>query len=134
MTPLLIEGTDMTPGVHFLPNQFKFEISGESRPENVRKFYEPIMDWIEEYKKHLHMHKPNSQEKLLFEFRFQYFNSTSAKFLTSIFAKLDMIKKEIIPVEIAWYYDPMDIDMKNSGEEFSKMFSIPFHLISAKAI
>ncbi len=130
MTSFLIEATDMTPGIKFLPEKLEFEISGESRPENVRKFYEPVLEWLESYKNHLLTAKPNHAEKLIFKFKFQYFNSTSAKFLTSIIGKLDSIKEEIMPVEIEWYYDDPDIDMKNSGEEFSKMFSVPFRFFS----
>jgi len=129
MSPLLIESTDLTPKVIFNPEKKEFEISGESRPENVRKFYEPVMDWIDQYKSHLVSVK-SADEKLIFKFKFDYFNSTSAKFLTSIMLKLDSIKKEVIPVEIEWYYDSPDIDMKVSGEEFSKMVSVPFHFFS----
>ncbi|MBI2270383.1 MAG: DUF1987 domain-containing protein [Bacteroidetes bacterium] len=130
MTPLVIESTDLTPKICFMPDKKEFEISGESRPENVRKFYEPVMDWIDSYKDHLHTNKAKGNEKLVFKFRFEYFNSTSAKFLTSIINKLDTIKQEIMPVEIEWYYDAPDEDMKNSGEEFSKMVSIPFRFFS----
>jgi hypothetical protein len=130
MTSLVIEGTDLTPSVNFNPGKKEFEISGESRPENVRKFYEPVMEWMDEYKKFLEVNKPVPGEKLVFKFKFQYFNSTSAKFLTSVIAKLDTIREDIQPVEIEWYYDSPDTDMKNSGEEFSKMFAIPFRLFS----
>jgi hypothetical protein len=130
MTPLIIESTDLTPKIIFQPDKREFEISGESRPENVRKFYEPVMEWIESYKEHLQSAKPASGDKLVFKFKFEYFNSTSAKFLTSIIAKLESIKKEVIPVEIEWYYDAPDVDMKSSGEEFSKLVTIPFRFFS----
>ncbi len=130
MTSLVIEGTDLTPSINFQPEKMDFEISGESRPENVRKFYEPVMEWIDNYKLFLEANKPKQGEKLVFKFKFQYFNSTSAKFLTSVIAKLDAIRQDLLPVEIEWYYDSPDIDMKNSGEEFSKMFAMPFRLFS----
>lgn len=130
MIPLVIESTDLTPKISFWPDKKEFEISGESRPENVRKFYEPVMEWIENYKTHLESNKLKNGEKLIFKFRFEYFNSTSAKFLTSIINKLETIKQEVAPVEIEWYYDAPDEDMKNSGEEFSKMVTIPFRFFS----
>jgi hypothetical protein len=132
MNSLIVEPTELTPGVRFIPSTFEFEISGESRPENVRKFYEPLMEWLDQYKVWLKSNKPGSTGKLVFKFKFQYFNSTSAKFLTSIIARLDAISKEIMPLEIEWYYDTPDVDMKNSGEEFSKMFSLPFHFYSVE--
>ncbi len=130
MTPLIIESTDLTPFVRFQPDKYEFEISGESRPENVRKFYEPIIDWIDDYKEHLNRKKTNANEKLVFKFRFEYFNSSSAKFLTSLINRLDIISQEVMPIEIEWYYDAPDEDMKSSGEEFSKLVKIPFRFFS----
>lgn len=130
MTPLIIESTDLTPFVRFQPDKYEFEISGESRPENVRKFYEPIIDWIDDYKEHLNLKKSNANEKLVFKFRFEYFNSSSAKFLTSLINRLDIISQEVVPIEIEWYYDAPDEDMKSSGEEFSKLVKIPFRFFS----
>lgn len=129
MNPLFIESTDLTPMVSFRPDKKEFEITGESRPENVRKFYEPVMEWIDSYKQYM-SDKPKSNDALVVKFKFEYFNSTSAKFLSSIISKLEVIKKEIMPVEIEWYYDAPDEDMKNSGEEFSKMVTIPFRFFS----
>lgn len=130
MNPLIIESTDLTPLVRFQPDENEFEISGESRPENVRKFYEPIIDWIDSYKEHLNLNKKIANEKLVFKFRFEYFNSSSAKFLTSLINRLDVISQEVVPIEIEWYYDAPDEDMKSSGEEFSKLVKIPFHFFS----
>lgn len=126
MSPLIIEATELTPGIKFQPEMKQFEITGESRPENVRKFYEPVLDWIDKYKNTLEATQTGGSDKLVFKFKFEYFNSTSAKFLTSIMARLEGIKVDVMPVEIEWYYDKPDIDMKNSGEEFSKLVSIPF--------
>ena len=47
MDPILLNATPTTPHVTMDPVNNKFEISGESRPENASKFYSNIITWFE---------------------------------------------------------------------------------------
>jgi len=49
MEVINIKGTEDTPDVILDKENEKFEISGRSLPEDVNMFFEPIMDWIDEY-------------------------------------------------------------------------------------
>ncbi len=49
MEKLTIAPTLNTPGVTLDPVGNKFELKGESRPENVRSFYLPILEWLEKF-------------------------------------------------------------------------------------
>ena len=121
MDAILLEATATTPKVIMDPVANKFEISGESRPENTAKFYTPIIDWFENYSSVLYYQKSSGGKtrKTSMEFKLEYFNSTSAKFILDIFHKLEKIQKEGCDVEVVWHYDKRDTDMKESGEEFS---------------
>lgn len=131
MDQLILQADEFTPAVIFDPNSNKFEISGESRPENAGKFYEPIIKWLEQYQANLYFQKSNfgTANKITFEFKFEYFNSTSAKYILDVLKTLDTYFTEGYLESINWYYDAMDEDMKESGEEFSKLVSIPFKLL-----
>jgi hypothetical protein len=121
MDAILLEPTSTTPKVIIDPSVNKFEISGESRPENAAKFYTPIVGWFDNYKSVLYFQK-NSFGKataVSVDFKLEYFNSTSAKFILDIFYQLEKIKKDGFEVEVVWNYDKRDTDMKESGEEFS---------------
>ena len=48
MKALVIQSTSNTPKVLFEPDTLRFEISGESRPENVSVFYLPILEWMKD--------------------------------------------------------------------------------------
>lgn len=123
MDNLLLEATQTTPKVSLDSTSNKFEISGESRPENVSKFYAPIIKWFNQYDSVLFFQKNQygkSQEVIL-KFQLDYFNSTSAKFILDIFLQVEKMNKEGYKTEIHWHYDQRDIDMKESGEEFAKL-------------
>ena len=123
MELILLESTQTTPKVIIDPENNKFEISGESRPENTAKFYGPIIVWFENYMIELETRNKNSTtlNTTSIEFKLDYFNSTSAKFILDIFFQIERMIKKGLPGEIVWYYDKRDTDMKESGEEFSKL-------------
>ena len=40
--------------------------------------------------------------------------------------KLDAIKNDGFKIEIKWEYDQVDEDMKEAGEEYARLISVPF--------
>ena len=131
MNPLKIEATEFSPTVILSSEIPRFEISGESRPENTGKFYTPIIEWLTQYKQVLTNDKqiPDQSKKIVFEFKFDYFNSTSAKYIMDILYQLDTFKAAGLETLIKWYYDAMDDDMKEAGEEFAKLIKSPIEFI-----
>ena len=131
MEKLFLEGTDNTPQVTLDNATHTLHFKGDSRPEDVRKFYLPILEWLKEYEKHLYFLKDQgSSIKITANFEFEYFNSSSAKYLMDIIVTLGEISKiENIIFKLNWYYDAMDEDMLDSGEEFQEMLGIEFNFL-----
>ncbi|HHZ64253.1 MAG TPA: DUF1987 domain-containing protein [Flavobacteriales bacterium] len=132
MDALIIEGTEFTPDVVMDPGSNRFEMSGESRPENASKFYEAILNWMDNYHSLRYWRDSkfdDNSNSTVFEFRLDYFNSTSAKFILDILKKIEIFRKDDMNVTVKWYYEELDIDMKESGEEFASMTGIPFEYI-----
>jgi len=131
MEALRIEATEFTPKVIMDPASNSFEITGESRPENAGQFYKEILDWLDSYY-NLRYWKDSkfSGVDAVFEFKLDYFNSTSAKFILDILMKLQTFRKDEINIKVKWHYDKPDLDMKESGEEFAAMTGIPFEYIA----
>ena len=123
MDPLIIAATQDSPGVNFDTDNNKFLIFGKSFPEEVKKFYNPVFYWLEEYIK-----EPN--EESIFEFRFEYFNSATSTILLEIFYMLEkIITEENKKVKIFWNYLEVDDDMLDKGQEYAEMIKIPFEYI-----
>ena len=124
MNALIVEASDYSPKVILDPTQNIFEFSGESRPENTSKFYVPILQWLEEYQKVLVLEQGPLEQRAqrTFEFKFDYFHSTSAKFIMDVLMQLDDMAQQGCNIKIKWHYDKINNeDMKESGEKFSQL-------------
>jgi hypothetical protein len=110
-----------SPAVFLDPKKERFEIRGRSLPENAKRFYEPIIEWLDNYSK-----SPNQNTE--FTFRLDFLNSTTTKIFVTILKKLELaaLKSD---VNILWYYDANDEDHKEIGEDLKEITNIPFELI-----
>lgn len=119
MEPLYLKKTVDSPEVILDHQKNIFRISGESRPENAKLFYDVIINWLAAYEKHLFWMKGEFEKKtsIKFEFYLEYFNSTSAKFILDIFKFIDEMQKKDSDIVIYWYYDEIDEDILDSGRE-----------------
>jgi hypothetical protein len=132
MNKLIIEPTEDSPGIILDAENNKYEFSGESRPENAAKFYAPINKWFEEFDALLYFYKDNGTNisPMVFKFRFEYFNSTSAKYIMDILKKIEKLYDQDYPLEIEWHHDSFDEDMLDAGKEFGKLVKVPLNFIS----
>lgn len=120
MEPLIIAATDESPGINFDKDLRKFLIFGKSFPEEVKRFFNPIIFWLEEY-----VQQPN--DETVFEFRLEYYNSATATMILDILYLLErIIELEAKKVTIIWNYLEIDDDMLDTGKEYSEMVNIPF--------
>lgn len=125
MQPLIIVATESTPHIIFDVTKNVFEMKGESRPENTKAFYDPVIDWVKKFCAQT-LEQKNRTQKISFTIFFEYFSSSSAKYLMNIFARLEELHKNNIPVEVKWVFNDIDIEMQEAGEEFQKLLTLPF--------
>lgn len=116
------EKTQSTPEVKLDKENGKMEFSGRSLPENVKEFYNPIIEWIDNYLK-----EPQSSTRVVFNF--EYFNTASSKMILDIIEKLSELNNNS-DLKVDWYYIEEDDDMLEAGEDYSDITEIPFNFIS----
>ena len=122
MSPIIISATEDTPGVRLDAGSDVFEVSGRSLPEDVVKFYKPILDWLEEYGQ-----SPNAHT--VFNFKLSYFNTASSKIILDILMKLEAIHNAGHSIAIKWNYPSDDEDMMEAGEEYSDIVDVPIEMV-----
>ncbi len=119
MEALRIEKTDDSPEVILDQEGNFFEISGKSLPEDVVQFYQPVLDWLYEYRK-------NPKPFTRFHFKLSYFNTASSKLILDILMILEEMKEEGKGVLVKWISLASDEDMQEAGREYQEMIDVPF--------
>jgi len=125
MQAIKIQGSDDTPKVILDANSDNpvFEISGRSLPEDVVAFYDPILEWLDEYAQ-----KP--LKKTVFNFKLEYFNTASSKLLLDVLLKLEDMHDDGHDVLVRWHYPDDDEDMEEAGQEYADIVEVPFEQVS----
>lgn len=126
MEKFVKKSSEETPYITLDPENNLFEFRGVSRPEDVSKNYIPVIEWLQKYKL-----EPN--DTTVVDFKFDYFNTATAKLLYDVLAQLEEISENGKEVKINWYFNQLDLDMKAAGEEFQDMVDITFEFISQKS-
>ena len=125
MEKIKIEATESTPLVVLDPEKMIYEISGESRPKDAPKFFLPILQWLDEFGRMLKEGKEGSKQ-FEFNFKFEYFNSLSAKYILDICKRLSRLNTDGNTIKVKWHYEEDDDDMHEVGQEMSRISKLPF--------
>ena len=124
MRDLVIKGNDRSPSIIFKPAENKFVIGGESRPEDARKYFHPVVEWIEDFSHFTALHKGEEKNIYHFDFRMEYMNSISTKIIYDLLKKLEALPHATIIIN--WHYASDDVDMQENGQEYSQMVNLKF--------
>jgi hypothetical protein len=119
MEALRLEQTDDSPMVILDRDNNQFEISGKSLPEDVVDFYQPVLDWLDEYRS-----APNPVTD--FNFKLIYFNTASSKLILDILMIFEEMVEEGHKVLVKWFSLQSDEDMQEAGKEYEEMVDVPF--------
>lgn len=125
MEVLSIKGTSQYPEVLLDHRKGTISLSGNSLPENAKGFFDPIIDWIDEY-----IANPYSETTV--SIRMTYYNTPSSKILFQILKKLEAIHAGGHKITIVWHSPEDDPDMKDAGIDYSENVKIPFSFVSYK--
>lgn len=113
----IIEATKNTPRVNADSNAYSMRIEGSTFPENVRKFYDPITDWIDKY--------INLNKEFTIDCKFYYMASSSVIAFLKTLKKLES-KLGKDNMKIIWRFEEGDDDILKIGEDYSQLLDITF--------
>ncbi|MCQ2973731.1 MAG: DUF1987 domain-containing protein [Bacteroidales bacterium] len=116
------QGNMKTPKVHFDPEQGLIELSGRSIPENTDSLYRPLIEWVEEYIN-------NPQPVTTVNIKFEYFNSSSAKYLIRLLEYIHRIEATENKLIFNWYYE--DEELLEYGQDFQEVLEMKFNFIKS---
>ncbi|MBQ9469464.1 MAG: DUF1987 domain-containing protein [Bacteroidales bacterium] len=126
MNSIKIDATHETPKVHLDKEHGIFEMAGNSLPEDVGAFYNPILNWLDQYAE-----APN--EETIVNMAFEYYNTSSSKMIFKVLERFRDIHRKGHNVKVLWHYRDDDEDMVEAGEDYAKNLKIPFEFITITA-
>lgn len=117
---LHINATTETPEVYLVSDGGISRIEGKSLPENAFEFYEPVVIWVRNFTQ-------RSDKPLKLELRFEYFNSSSGRYLFEILNILEQSRHRQ-SYQIFWFCDKDDELMIDKGEELKSLIDMSFEI------
>jgi hypothetical protein len=129
MEEIYIAPKPTSPEIHFSPDKNIFLLRGISSPEDVRELYYPVIEWVNIFVNSIleqKITKYSADFPLKIQIDFDYFNSSSAKFLYDILFDLKRVSSLNIPLIVEWIYDEEDIDMLDAGSDIALLTEMEF--------
>lgn len=129
MNKFFLEKTEFTPEIDFDIHTRKFTFRGVSRPEDVFKFYEPAINWLNEFDREIqsHTYEKYNIPSINVDFYLTYFNSASSKVLMQILEIFKKIQNKGIEININWYYDKTDEQMYDDITDLAEFAEMKFN-------
>lgn len=112
------------PQITFDEENGIFSITGESYHEYSVEFFQPILDKLRAFTEQA------IQRPLEVTFKMTYFNTSTARRFFEIFEVLEKYHQRGAKVSVKWYYKSDDLDIFDSGVEFSFQVSFEFECIA----
>ena len=103
MNSLVIQKTDSSPEISFLANGH-LKIFGRSLPEDVHKFYDPIIGWVKNLKSDI----------VKVDLKLEYLNTSSTKKILNLLVALDE-NDNLSEINVNWHYEFDDLEMEELG-------------------
>jgi hypothetical protein len=109
MNNLIVEPTSSTPYIQFKADG-RMLIEGRSLPENVMKFYIPLIEWASKL----------TCQVVKLDINLEYMNSASTKKLLEFLKVLDA-NSHIQTFIVNWHYEAEDEDSLENGQIFEDL-------------
>jgi hypothetical protein len=97
------------------------EIKGESYMEETYKFYEPIINWLQDY--------VFDQKPIVLNIKLTYFNTSTSRFLLKMMDILRRYREAGGKVEINWYYKKEDPDIISEINDFKEDSGVDINIL-----
>lgn len=123
MEKIEIQKTVSTPHMIIDEQKNYLLLSGESFPENIMKFYTPLIAWLDNY-------LATDFPSFTFDCHLVYFNSSTSKLLMNVLTSMDNAAVRGKKVTVNWHSSRENDVIIECGEEFGEDFvNLEFNII-----
>lgn len=111
-----LQATSRTPEVELNPEKGTLSMMGESYPEDIRTYFEPINSAIRKF-------VATQPSALSITMKLTYFNSGSARALMELLDTIDEAAQDNFRTQLDWYCDPDDDITREFAEDIAEDLS-----------
>jgi hypothetical protein len=122
MKKLHIQATENTPEIRLDFLKGELSITGRSIIKECLNFYDQLLQALDFY-------CDNPVPITIAHIQLDYFGDFTSRALLEIFKKLEAIHLKKSDVSINWYYSYEDKVMRETGQDYEYLLSIPFRLV-----
>ena len=122
MNNLTINAGKDTLSIHCDSATGIIDMRGISYPQDAADFFSPVFDWLANYIEQV-------SGQVILNLHIDYLNTSSTKCLFDFIDKLEDYYKQGNTVQINWYYEQHDEDIKETGLEFQEDMELPFDVL-----
>ena len=116
MENLRITARDNTPDVNFDGQANHLQMSGESYPENVMGFFEPVLTWVKDYL------QSGQEREIRVDIELVMFNSSTSKLLLDLLDLLNEAANNEKSITLNWRYEEDNDIMESWAEDLQEDF------------
>lgn len=119
MNPLYISASVKTPEIDFSQDGI-FSIRGNSYPEDVYKFYDPIISWVETFLN-------TNTTTIHLNINLDYISTSSIKVLLNIITLIKSYSKS--EIKVTWLHEIDDEDSLATGKDLQSLSELQFDFL-----
>ncbi|MBC7862282.1 MAG: DUF1987 domain-containing protein [Bacteroidia bacterium] len=124
MKTLEIKATEESPAITLTGDGKVLVISGRSTSTLAADSFRQLYLWLDEFG------NQGSLDPLSLEFRLEYYNTLTSRLLLDMLFKLEKLYDKGHLIDVFWHYDKFDTDLRETGEAYAAMVSLPFNFVA----
>ena len=117
---LFIEEGKNTPKIIGHIKDCTLSIEGNSYPENVLQFYNPILEWLEK--------ASIKSDSIKLECQFYYISSSSVIAFLKLMQKIESLFNNE-NIKFIWKYEEGDDDIRKIGQDYTTILKTPIDIV-----
>lgn len=118
-----IKATEESPAISVKEDGTVLSIQGRSTSTMAADSFRQLSLWLDEFG------RLDGLRPLTFEFQLEYYNTLTSRLLLDMLFKLEKLYEKGHKIRVHWYFDRFDADLREAGDAYAAMVSLPFEFI-----
>lgn len=137
IAPFVVQATDKTPSVSFVPDNLHFNISGIATSPQTKEIFLKAGHWLVEYDKQLDLLSQENIIKslnLVFEFNLMQADDASLEAVKGLMERLEIMNSRFVHIIVRWRYHSSNEKMKSFIQQYIDGYDLFFETVNEMGV